>query len=239
MRNPGRSLALVAVVGVVALLAATVLPAGAAPPPGAFRRRILTAQGPRSIFTGAIPSVNVTAAGKAPADPVTAPGDRRELIFPAKARNVANSQVCATWASERGPYVQQGLAFRIRKVPGGHRALAVLKNVLGARSAFNFMVFDTSTPQRYTLLGRVSLAPVLSSVPLPWRVCARLVGSAITFKAWPATRAEPAWNDPAYGGRFAVPAGWSAPGRSGWYIGHLRSTDRAQFTDLSSSVLAG
>jgi hypothetical protein len=135
--------------------------------------------------------------------------------------------------------VQQGVAFRFRKVPGGTRAIAVLKNVIGWHSAFNFMLFDTSTPQRYWQLGRVSLAPVLSTVPLPWRFCARLIGNVLTFKVWPTARPEPAWNDPAYGGRFVVPAGWSAPGRSGWYIGHLRSTDQAQFTELSSVVLAG
>ena len=52
---------------------------------------------------------------------------------------------------------------------------------------------------------------------------------------WTASDAfEPAWGDPTHGGSVQLPAGWSAPGKAGWFIGHIQPNNTAVFTNLAT-----
>jgi hypothetical protein len=63
------------------------------------------------------------------------------------------------------------------------------------------------------------------------------VGSTVSFKVWSAAAPEPAYGDPDHGASVTLPAGWSTPGRTGWYIGHLRTGDWARSTSLRTTTL--
>ena len=206
--------------------------AGAATSPTAIRHRLLTTKGPRSSFTGEVPMVSITGSGK------SKNANRREAFFTAAAPNAYDSESCATWTSENGDQVQRGAAFRVHKVAGnGTRAVAVLRDILGDRGIFNFTLFDTTLPAKHFQIGHMDLGGSLGGIPLPWKFCARLVGNRLAFKAWPANAPVPAYGDATHGGSVTLPAGWTAPGKTGWYIGHLRTGNWAQFTELGTTIL--
>lgn len=166
-------------------------------------------------------------------------GNLRALWWPADGPSVADSQTCATWASEDGGGVQQGAALRIVSENGRTRALTVTKNIwYGGTWIFNFHVWDTARSPAFAQIGSVSLErtfrPGGVTRPLPWQFCARAIDATLEFKAWPASVPEPAWGDPAYGGRVTVPPGWTYPGTAGWYVGHVPPGGGARYTDLQA-----
>jgi hypothetical protein len=153
----------------------------------------------------------------------------------------ADQQTCATWSDQSKPVNQQGMALRVSS-DGPTRAITVTKNVWGGVSdVFNVHTWDTSLPAGgVRFLGGVSLASALKVdgqlVPLPWRVCARVVGDLLSFKAWPAGRSEPAWGDQTYSRTMRLPADAPKTGRPGWYGGHLYDGGHITYTDLGSGA---
>lgn len=177
-------------------------------------------------------------------------GDLRMAWWPSQAPPSVDSEACVTmtrWGGPRGgPVVQPGVALRVRQDGGRKRAVSVTNNVYyGARWAWNVHLWDAVGSARSAIrqVGSVHLTQVFGNhprklPPLPWRLCARVVGTTVQLKAWPTSRgAEPAWGDPSYGGTAKVPADWVFPGRSGWYIGHLLPRDWSESDELGSWAL--
>jgi outer membrane protein assembly factor BamB len=152
---------------------------------------------------------------------------------------------CATWASDSSWHDQEGAALRVRPVTGGVSAITVTKNVFfGANWKFNVHVWDTSRSPAAIQIGAFDLGPVFAPdeihvEPLPWKLCAQVVGSTVSFVVWPASEPRPAWGDPTHGGSVTLPAGYAEPGEVGWYIGHLEPDHRAEFTGLDAGPLTG
>jgi hypothetical protein len=147
---------------------------------------------------------------------------------------------CATWVADTNWHDQEGAALRVHPVPGGVKAVTITKNVyFGANWVFNVHVWDTSQSPPAIQIASFDLAPVFSPdhiqvVPLPWKLCAQVVGSTVSFVAWPASGPRPDWGDASHGGSVTLPAGHDEPGEAGWYIGHLEHDHRAEFADLAA-----
>ena len=150
----------------------------------------------------------------------------------------AEAQSCSTWSAETAIVNQEGEALRIVTSAGDTRVLIADKNILGPKYFFNLMTWDTAT-NKAVLLDQVDLGSVFGPNPdrpvaFPWRMCMRAVANTVSFKVWPASHAEPAWGDPAYGASVNLPSGWQASGQAGWYVGHLGPGDSATFTNLTT-----
>ncbi len=161
----------------------------------------------------------------------------RQAFWPTGGPEVVDQQSCATWTSDTGGVTQQGATLRLSTATGHVRAVTVTKNVwFYALWVFNVHVWDTSSLQPFTLVGQVDLQPEFFAgghlPPLPWHLCARVIGPTVDVKAWPDPEPEPAWGDPFHGGSVTLPGGWVYPGRAGWYIGHLQPGAAARFDDL-------
>ena len=201
----------------------------------------------RSFVTGIITPVgkdrfSVVPIGTADAT-ITAPmtnrdSNLREVFWDLTAPDVMDSGACATWQSASTAGLQQGIALRASSTALGTRAILVTKNVfLGAPWVFNIDVWDTAGTG-LTVVKNVDLAAVFHSsgrlAPLPWRMCARVVGNEVDFKVWPVDQLEPSWGDPRFGGSSALPPGWAAPGKTGWYVGHLPAGAFATYRDMTT-----
>lgn len=153
-----------------------------------------------------------------------------------------DAESCVTWSEFSGPIAQAGVALRVRSAPGGAQAITVTNNIMwGARNGWNVHLWSGSQGQ---LIGQIVLThsfgpTVYQTPPLPWRLCARVVGPALQFKAWSLALEddEPEWTDPGYGASFALPAEWVYPGRAGWYVGHLVRGDQAGYRSLRAESL--
>jgi hypothetical protein len=152
----------------------------------------------------------------------------REVLWPAGLAARAGEQSCATWASQSDDRAQEGIALRITDVNGDVRALTVTKNVIyGVWWDFNVHTWDSASAQPFTQIAQFDYSAVVitrgsTETPFPWRACARVAGSVLTFKLWvPALEAEPSWSDPVFARTAAVPAGYLNAGQAGWYIGHI------------------
>jgi hypothetical protein len=170
-------------------------------------------------------------------------GNLRFFFWAIGAEESRDQQVCATWQHATGSFQQQGVVLRAVSSATGTRAISVTKNVwLGAFWKFNVHLWDTSvTDSPFTQSATFDLASVLHPggrlAPLPWRICARAVADVVSFKVWSLTRAEPAWGDPAYGGRVTVPAQWVYPGMAGQYAGHVQPGDSMSYRNLTTTEL--
>jgi hypothetical protein len=124
---------------------------------------------------------------------------------------------------------------------GVSRGITVMKNIYGGKtSLFNVHVWDTSKPDeagRFTQLSGSDMAAALAGSRYPWRLCARAVGSQITFKVWPAARPEPPWTSKTHVRATVLPSGWDAPGVPGIYVGHLAAMLTATFSEVSTATL--
>jgi hypothetical protein len=157
----------------------------------------------------------------------------------------SDQQSCATWVDARGNLQQPGAALRVRQVNGRTSAITITNNIFfGARWAFNVHVMDSGASPQFHQIASFDLSSVfrpnpanLDMPPYPWRMCARVVGSTVSFVVWPVSHAEPAWDDPRYGGSVTLPAGWGHAGMPGWYIGHLGAGDSAGFADMSTALV--
>jgi outer membrane protein assembly factor BamB len=149
---------------------------------------------------------------------------------------------CATWTSDAGRHDQEGAALRVHDIVGGVKAITVTKNIVfGANWIFNVHVWDTSRSPVATQIGDFDLAsaffPSGQLIPLPWTMCARVIGSTVSFVVWPTSESRPPWNDATHGGSVTLPPGFGAAGAAGWYVGHLEADDRAEFADLQAGPL--
>jgi hypothetical protein len=196
-----------------------------------------------------------------PADPGPStdrnPGGTADLVVTAPATNQGvnlrsvgwfdegtlgvDAESCVTWTEYSGPIAQAGVALRVRSAPGGAQAITVTNNIMwGARNGWNVHLWSGSHGE---VIGQIvlthSFGPVQQMPPLPWRLCARVVGPALQFKAWSLAlrTTEPEWTDPGYGASFALPPAWVYPGRAGWYVGHLVRGDQAGFQALEAQPL--
>lgn len=158
-------------------------------------------------------------------------------------RQAVDQEACATWTEHSGPIAQAGVALRVRQVGEATQAITVTNNIMwGARNGWNVHLWSSGMPGR--LLGQAVLSHSFGArdaplPPLPWRVCARVVGRSLQFKAWSvaAHPDEPGWGDPGFGTSFWLPSGWIYPGHAGWYVGHLRGGDEVGYRSLSTGVL--
>lgn len=154
-------------------------------------------------------------------------GNTRVVFWPAEGPAIADQQSCVAW-EEPDAFTQQGIALRTQSEAGDTRAITITKNTWYLASwIFNVHVMDSSNPdQPYVQILGVSLEDVLvrdgALAPLPWHLCARVVGDEVSFKVWPADEAEPEWMDGVHGAGVTLPDGWDEPGVPGWYVGHLK-----------------
>lgn len=190
-------------------------------------------------------------------------GNLREFVWPASSPDVMDSQTCAVWSSQSDGLIQQGAAVRVNRTFDDQgkvvrtKGITVTKNIMyGANWIFNVHVWDTANgaTQPYQLIGQFDMSEVVGKIwwqdsadgtrslqgsikPFPWRVCARAVGNQFTFKVWTNAWANPAWDDPKYARTVTIPEGWNQPGKTGWYIGHVRPGQTAEYQTLHTHVL--
>lgn len=167
-------------------------------------------------------------------------GNTRIVFWPAADDPSLDQETCATWTDVQNDVRQPGAALRTTSDHTTTQAITITKNVWGGATwLFNVHLTDTAADTPFTLIGQFDLSGALddngSLAPPPWRMCARAVADIVSFKVWPLAEPEPAWDDPTYGGSVALPAGWDHPGRPGWYIGHLRASEEAHFTDRTTA----
>jgi hypothetical protein len=160
----------------------------------------------------------------------------RTVFWPDDTPAVRDAESCATWLDQTDDELQQGAALRIETDAGGNvlRALTVTKNVLGSSNVFNFHGWDTRrrpADQRFLQVGM----DIMAGHPLPWSLCARVVGASMQMKVWVGTlRDKPAWNDTEHVREVALDPEWVYEGKAGWYAGHLPPGGFASFTDLQT-----
>ena len=129
------------------------------------------------------------------------------------------------------------------KGDGYNRAVTATKNVyFGATWIINLHVWDSRRTPQQRQIGQFDLRPVLwpdgHPAPLPWRLCARAVGSTLDFKVWRLNaEAEPAWGDTSHGGSATVPAKWVKAGKPGAYVGHIPPGGSTTFAGLTTAAL--
>jgi len=167
-------------------------------------------------------------------------GNLRTLFWPGGAPAVTDSESCAVWASQRGDLVQQGAGLRHhvrqhRTHPCSHRHQEHLLRRVDPE--LPHVGHERSQP--FEQIGSVNLESLLRTstgaiVPLPWLVCARVIGEQFEVKVWLNGESEPAWGDSRHGGSVTVPAGWTYAGQAGWYIGHIPPGGNADFTNLAT-----
>lgn len=161
----------------------------------------------------------------------------RQVFWPSGGPEVVDQQSCATWSDATVANTQQGAVLRLSTADGHVRAITVTKNIAYYSVwVFNVHVWDTASSQPFTLVGQVNLGSEFfvngQVVPLPWHLCARVIGSTVDLKAWHDPEGEPAWGDSMRSGSVALPDGWVYPGHAGWYIAHLVPGGFARFEDL-------
>ena len=162
-------------------------------------------------------------------------GNTRVAFWPTGVDAVTDGESCASWTNRDGELVQQGAALRITRAHGRVRAVTVTQNIMfGAGWIFNVHTWDTArTSEAFRSEGSINLSSTFfadGAPPLPWSFCARVIGDTVEMKLWaPADETEPAWGDDQHGGSVTLPAGWRSKGQVGWYVGHLRAADQADF----------
>jgi hypothetical protein len=176
------------------------------------------------------------------AQPGNTGGNLRKIFWPQGAGSYLDSESCATWVSSPAETVQEGLALRVVTTPTSTRALTVTKGVWGGINwVFNVHTWDTTRAQPYEQVAQFDMVNVMfqnngSLRNKPWRACARVTGETLQFKIWfPFEgQSEPDWTDPVYARTATVPAAWSQPGKTGWYVGHLAPGQSAKYNGLTT-----
>jgi Calx-beta domain len=195
--------------------------------------------------TRAADSYTIAASGGTVESSANAPvlsSNDRVVFWPSTEVPAADQESCATWSSQqptqaRGVTTQEGLALRVATADGVTRALTVTKDVwANANYVVNVHEWNTSWAQPFQLLASVNLGGYLASggavSPLPWDVCARVVGTTLQFEVWLDGQTPPAWGDTTQGATVQLGAGWDYPGAAGWYVGHLAAGASTTYTNL-------
>lgn len=150
--------------------------------------------------------------------------NQREIHWAVSRPDVADSSACATWRSGVG-LSQDGFAFRIAGHTGSYRAVVLERNVYGhSFTAFRVIYFADG---RFDVEPAVvDLSPYLATSNgtdvYPLRVCARLVGSRLSFAVARGDAPMPPLGTQGQGGTFrlrhtAVPT----RGGTGIYVAHV------------------
>lgn len=160
----------------------------------------------------------------------------RQQIFLPNTPDVANPGMCTTFASQSSGAAQEGIVLRST----GNHLITVTKNVIyGLQWVVNVHVWDLTVPVfPFKQIGGFDMGAVLlassHTAPFPWRMCARAIDGTVTFKVWVlATQSEPSWTDAAHSRTVLLPAGYLAPGKSGWFAGHLPAGGSIQYRDTT------
>jgi hypothetical protein len=178
----------------------------------------------------------------AAADSTNTGGNSRFFFWQTGSPVLTDSESCATW-NISSLLDQQGVALRITNVNGVTRGVTVTKNVYySAFWIFNVHVWDSSNlANPYTQIGEFPLnstfVPNGQYAPLPWNLCAKVVGNTLSFIAWPAIDSQPAWGDPNFGGSVSLPSGYEN-GYAGWYFGHIAAGKTIKYTSLSAGLVS-
>lgn len=209
----------------------------AARAPSGFTRHVLTEDGTRLRFSGDRERLAMKARGR------ERDYNRREVFNLAGAKPSRRQTTCATWTSETGTMLQEGLAARIRDHRGRVRAITLTKNtIFNVTWIFNVLTWDTGRHvQPWRRVAQFNMASALMDehgvlLPMPWRACLRTAGRTVRFKIWqPRTMSEPSWSNPVYTRRATLPRGFGAAGRPGWYVGHVPNRGRLVYRNLTTS----
>lgn len=180
-------------------------------------------------------------------------GNLREVFWSPKTAPHRDQEACTVWddtADSPGSpdgNRQMGLALRIAAATGdGHgiKAITLTQNIYGG-ATWKFWVdvwrvVDPAQPE-FDGVKQFDLLPIVGNgdhaVPPPWHVCARVQGLTFRFKIWSADEVEPTWQDATRVFTTRLPAGWDYPGHAGGYVGHLRATQPASFSNLVTRPL--
>jgi hypothetical protein len=136
---------------------------------------------------------------------------------------------------------QPGLALRVRDGRGGTaQAITVTNNVFG-QSRWVWNVHLWLHPHVWRIAS-VELPGALvrttrEVAPLPWHLCARAIGSEVTFVVWTGDGPAPRWEDPIHGATVELPDGWAFEGRPGIYAGHLPAGGSTHYDRVAARPL--
>jgi hypothetical protein len=154
-----------------------------------------------------------------------------------------DQQPCATWSNPTHLGEQEGAALRVRTTSDGTTsrttAITITKNVWGGNfGVFNVHLWDTALPgDPFTLIAQFDLQSTFGTFgmgePLPWRMCAQVVGVVLRFLVWPTRIGQPSWDDARYGGRVVLPRDAPTGGVAGFYAGHVQPGTEMRLSDLS------
>jgi len=177
------------------------------------------------------------------APPSNAGNNLRLAVVRTDARASIDQRACATWNGPSSGVIQPGVVLRARIDAHRTRAIMVSDGIyVGVRTIFNVHLADSTAAEPFRKVGVVSLPYSVGQnpfhqAPLPWRICARVVGTEVTVKAWPiaAYRGEPRWGDPVTSGTVAVPSDWVYRGLAGVYVGHLEPGQQTRFSDVATA----
>ena len=197
------------------------------------------------------------------AAPTNTDGNVREVFWRDTTPWYRNQQVCTTWddvtdvstvdklrALRANDLFQPGLALRIAKTADGsnYRAITITQNVwAGGLWLFWVDTWDT-TPSDHDPFTGIKLFDLSASVgsfnsttttmaPPPWHICARIMEDQLSFMVWTGDNPQPSWDDPTLVHTTQLPAGWTYPGFSGGYVGHLHAGQSKTFSGMTVAAL--
>jgi hypothetical protein len=170
-------------------------------------------------------------------------GNQRLVFWDWAGKPSANQEVCANFAGSTHAVNQEGVALRVVSGDGRTQAITVMKNVYGGDyNTFNMHIWDTAwggdlPAQSFGRFPLPNMGDPYNPVPLPWRLCAKVVGDVVSFVVWPHTMAPPGYGAPGWGGSATLPPGAPTYGMPGWYAGHLPPGGYVVYNDLVGTPL--
>lgn len=194
-----------------------------------FTAAALTRDGSdRYVLTGDLEAATITA-------PEANVAGNTRITFTTDEATTVDHGACATFTTASADVNQQGLMVRW----DGTRGVTATKNVWGGiNTVVNVHTWDTTSSQPFTLVAQFPLTGLGygtgNPAPLPWRMCLSASGANVAFKVWPTSSPEPVDGNPCCTGSATVAL--TAPGRPGWYVGHLHPGDSVTYTDLTTDV---
>lgn len=175
-------------------------------------------------------------------------GNLRIAVIDPAAPVLVDQQSCLDWHGPSGWIIQDGVVLRARVGTDRTQAVMVSNNIFfAARQAFNVHMVDTNGlndqgtgpgpnvhPKIAAFDMKAGVGDLLEGKPLPWRICARVIGRELTVKVWsvPSFSQEPSWSDPVYAQRVTLPEQSVYPGQPGAYVGHIKPGEHTEFRHL-------